>query len=104
MNGGLFECLDKTLGTKENPQYIRIDGFSDRDDNALKIPNILFWGSERVVDLSEDYGENKYSTSRVAGLVRIFDRYKFTVTENTPIDEEIALDPELLGKAFENLL
>ena len=104
MNGGLFECLDKTLGTKENPQYIRIDGFSDRDDNVLKIPNSLFWGPEKVVDLSEAYGEDKYSASRVAGLVRIFDRYKFTVAENTPLDEEVALDPELLGKAFENLL
>ncbi|WP_448539204.1 Eco57I restriction-modification methylase domain-containing protein [Schleiferia thermophila] len=30
--------------------------------------------------------------------------YKFTVAENTPIEEEIALDPELLGKVFENLL
>jgi adenine-specific DNA-methyltransferase len=104
MNGGLFECLDKTLGTKESPQYIRIDGFSDRDDNVLKIPNSLFWGPEKVVDLSEAYGEGRYSASRVAGLVRIFDRYKFTVTENTPLDEEIALDPELLGKVFENLL
>jgi hypothetical protein len=104
MNGGLFECLDDTLGTKENPKYIRIDGFSDRDDNALKIPNSLFWGPEQVVDLSEAYGENKYSSSRVAGLVRIFDHYKFTVAENTPLDEEVALDPELLGKVFENLL
>ena len=104
MNGGLFECLDKTLGTKENPQYIRIDGFSDRDDNALNVPNSLFWGAGRVVDLSESYGENKYSSSRVSGLVRIFDHYKFTVAENTPLDEEIALDPELLGKVFENLL
>jgi hypothetical protein len=104
MNGGLFECLDKTLGTKENPQYIRIDGFSDRDDNVLKIPNSLFWGPEKVVDLSAAYGEDKYSASGVAGLVRIFDHYKFTVTENTPLDEEIALDPELLGKVFENLL
>jgi len=104
MNGGLFECLDKTLGTKENPHYIRIDGFSDRDDNVLKIPNSLFWGPEKVVDLSEAYGEDKYSASRVAGLILIFNRYKFTVAENTPIDEEIALDPELLGKVFENLL
>jgi type I restriction-modification system DNA methylase subunit len=104
MNGGLFECLDKTLGTKENPHYIRIDGLSDRDDNVLKIPNSLFWGPEKVVDLSEAYGEDKYSASRVAGLILIFNRYKFTVAENTPIDEEIALDPELLGKVFENLL
>src|SRR5258705_4537307 len=32
------------------------------------------------------------------------DRYKFTIAENTPIEEEVALDPELLGKVFENLL
>lgn len=34
----------------------------------------------------------------------ILDRYKFTVAENTPIEEEVALDPELPGKVFENLL
>jgi hypothetical protein len=42
MNGGLFECLDKTLGTREKPEYVRIDGFSDRDDNSLKIPTGLW--------------------------------------------------------------
>ncbi len=104
MNGGLFECLDKTLGTKETPDYIRIDGFSDRDDNPLKIPNALFFGAERVVDLSEAYGDKKFKSAKVAGLIHILDRYKFTVAENTPIEEEVALDPELLGKVFENLL
>ena len=53
MNGGLFECLDKTLGTKENPQYIRIDGFSDRDDNVLKIPNSLSGGLRRLLTLAK---------------------------------------------------
>jgi len=38
------------------------------------------------------------------GLISILNRYKFTIVENTPIDQEIALDPELLGKVFENLL
>ena len=37
-------------------------------------------------------------------MVEILSRYKFTVEENTPLEEEIALDPELLGKVFENLL
>ena len=37
-------------------------------------------------------------------LFRSLHAYNFTVEENTPIDEEIALDPELLGKVFENLL
>jgi len=38
------------------------------------------------------------------GIVNIFNQYKFTVAENTPIEEDVALDPELLGKIFENLL
>jgi type I restriction-modification system DNA methylase subunit len=104
MNGGLFECLDKTLGTREKPDYIRIDGFSDRNDNSLKMPNELFFGPEREVDLSAAYGAARYRKARVCGLIHILDRYKFTVAENTPIEEEVALDPELLGKVFENLL
>ena len=38
------------------------------------------------------------------GLITLFNRYKFTVEENTPAEQEVALDPELLGKVFENLL
>ena len=104
LNGGLFECLDKTVGAKEKPEYIRIDGFSDRDDNPLAIPDFLFFGDEREVDLSAAYGETRFKHAKVRGLIHIFYRYKFTITENTPIEEEIALDPELAGKVFENLL
>ncbi|WP_377478668.1 MAG: TaqI-like C-terminal specificity domain-containing protein [Microcoleus anatoxicus] len=103
LNGGLFECLDKPDG--DNPkQIIRIDGFSERQDNRLNIPNCLFFSeSDRQIDLNDVYGtKNKRYTVR--GLINIFHSYKFTVTENTPIEEEIALDPELLGKVFENLL
>ena len=38
------------------------------------------------------------------GLINILDAYKFTIEENTPLEEDVALDPELLGKVFENLL
>lgn len=34
----------------------------------------------------------------------VFDRYNFTVEEESPDDKEIAVDPEMLGKVFENLL
>ncbi len=37
-------------------------------------------------------------------LVHILDRYKFTIAENTPLEEVVALDPEVLGRIFENLL
>ena len=104
LNGGLFECLDKREGTKESPKDIRIDGFSDRRDSQPIVPDFLFFGGEREVDLSADYGDPKFRRVPVRGLIHIFNRYNFTVEENTPIEQEVALDPELSGKVFENLL
>ena len=104
LNGGLFECLDKVLGEKTGPRYMRVDGYSRRPDSQPVVPDFLFFGPEHEVDLSADYGEAKYKRVKVRGLIHTFDRYKFTVTENTPIEEEIALDPELSGNVFENLL
>ena len=102
LNGGLFECLDQVYRTEENRPTIRIDGFSDHPNNPLSVPDYLFFGEERRVDLSDAYGESRYET--VCGLIHIFNRYNFTVTESTPLDQEVALDPELAGKVFENLL
>jgi hypothetical protein len=107
LNGGLFDCLDDKSGKKKN-NFI-LDGFSDNPKLACHLPNDLFFGPERTVDLSRDYGEENKRTARskrarVCGLIEILSRYKFTIEENTPLEEEIALDPELLGKVFENLL
>jgi hypothetical protein len=112
LNGGLFECLDKEIsptlakggeGGFSDKKIVRIDGFSDHPKNVLKVPDYLFFSSEQPVDLNEIYG-TKNKAYKVRGLIDILDSYKFTVDENTPIEEEIALDPELLGKVFENLL
>ena len=67
MNGGLFECLDKVKARKEKPEYVRIDGFSDRDDNALTVPNEIFFSDELEVDLSGAYGEARYRKAKVRG-------------------------------------
>jgi adenine-specific DNA-methyltransferase len=110
LNGGLFECLDYPHPTKKGPQggtvIVYEDGFSDRKDNPIHMPDFLFFGEERIDDLSGEhaYGEKKYKNEEVRGLIHILNRYKFTIVENTPIDQEIALDPELLGQVFENLL
>lgn len=102
LNGGLFECLD------DKYQNLYIDGFSDQmaKGEQLIVPDYLFFGIEEHVDLSREYGvSNKGSKeAAVKGLVNILKSYKFTITENTPIEEDVALDPELLGKVFENLL
>ncbi|MGH2566697.1 MAG: Eco57I restriction-modification methylase domain-containing protein, partial [Bacteroidota bacterium] len=36
-----------------------------------------------------------------AGLFDLFSRYNFTVNEDTPLDVEVAVNPEMLGKVFE---
>jgi len=38
------------------------------------------------------------------GILDVFDRYNFTVKEDEPLEKEVAIDPEMLGKVFENLL
>jgi adenine-specific DNA-methyltransferase len=107
MNGGLFECLDKPShglkGKKGGDVIAYEDGFSDRPDNELCVPDYIFFGTSEHADLSEDLG-SKSKNVEVKGLLNIFKSYKFTIIENTPIEEDIALDPELLGKVFENLL
>jgi adenine-specific DNA-methyltransferase len=102
LNGGLFECLDEVYRKAEGRPDHRIDGFSDHSKNPLRVPDELFFGEERKVDLTEAYGKRRYA--RVRGLIPILRRYNFTVTESTPLDQEVALDPELAGKVFENLL
>ena len=104
MNGGLFECLDKTHHDNQTDFTIYHDGFSDSTDNKLYVPDYVFFGSDQQVDLSDELGDKKQKNVTVRGLVKILKSYKFTVAENTPIEEDIALDPELLGRVFENLL
>ena len=102
LNGGLFECLDRIEEGTGKKLYL--DGFSRNAKKRPTIPNRLFFGSEHEEDLSGAYGDTKRKKEKVRGLLRILHAYKFTIVENTPVDQEIALDPELLGKVFENLL
>jgi hypothetical protein len=118
LNGGLFECLDREVGERDfqrNPELrelahkegngwvLRVDGFSRRKEAQPRVPNKLFLGGEENIDLNVELGASR-KPRNVLGLLDLFSRYKFTVDENTPLEEEVALDPELLGKVFENLL
>ncbi|MCK4236375.1 MAG: Eco57I restriction-modification methylase domain-containing protein, partial [Candidatus Krumholzibacteria bacterium] len=88
----------------DSGKVIYVDGFTRNPRKQPKVPNFLFFSEEQTLDLSDAYGDKKKKKEKVRGLIDLLDSYKFTVTENTPIEEEIALDPELLGKVFENLL
>ena len=93
LNGGLFECLDKTKTLDGVNKAYYYDGFSRNTSKFTDgryryravVPNILFFEPEK-------------------GLFSILNRYNFTIEENTPEEQQVALDPELLGKVFENLL
>ncbi|OGF61610.1 MAG: hypothetical protein A2Y62_16150 [Candidatus Fischerbacteria bacterium RBG_13_37_8] len=99
LNGGLFDCLDKG---DEKGKVIYVDGFSRNLTKQSSIPDYLFFQQEvERVDLSQ---YQLGSSRTVRGLIEILNSYSFTIDENTPVDQEIALDPELLGKVFENLL
>jgi len=106
LNGGLFDCLDYRVDEEGKNTEIRVDGFSDSRIEAKRafVPNVLFFGKEQTADLHEAFNDDKKTEVEVDGLFTILENFKFTVTENTPIEEEIALDPELLGRIFENLL
>ena len=45
-----------------------------------------------------------FSNENKDGILDVFDIYNFTVKEDEPLEKEVAIDPEMLGKVFENLL
>ena len=77
LNGGLFEPLG-------NYDWRKAD---------IILPNKLFTNTERTDE--GDIG---------TGVLDVFDRYNFTVNEAEPLEKEVAIDPEMLGKVFENLI
>lgn len=76
LNGGLFEPLE---------------GY-DWEFAKFAIPNDIFSNIEEKGEREAD------------GILDIFDRYNFTMNEDEPLEREVAVDPEMLGKIFENLL
>jgi hypothetical protein len=77
LNGGLFEP---------------IAGY-DWENTEINLPNSLFTNGERSPQ--GDQG---------TGILDVFDRYNFTVNEAEPLEKEVAIDPEMLGKVFEKLI
>jgi hypothetical protein len=77
LNGGLFDPIN-------NYDWVHTD---------IIIPDDLF--SNNIETKEGDIG---------TGILDVFDRYNFTVKEDEPLEKEVAVDPEMLGKVFENLL
>lgn len=75
LNGGLFEQMDNY----------------DWQHSDFCIPNALFSNAAEKGQEAD-------------GILDTFDRYNFTMAEDEPMEREVAIDPEMLGKVFENLL
>ncbi len=76
LNGGLFDPIN-------NFDWVNVD---------ILLPNELFSNKNKTKE--GDIGD---------GILDVFDRYNFTVNEEEPLEKEVALDPELLGKIYEKL-
>jgi len=85
-----FETLNKRReddGSRWGPIPYLNGGLFDREyDFILHLPNDLF------------------DPHSATGILGFFNNYNFTVTEDTPIEQEVAVDPEMLGKVFENMM
>jgi hypothetical protein len=74
LNGGLFDPIKEY-------DWIHTD---------ILLPNELF-------------SNRKSESDEGSGILDIFDLYNFTVKEDEPLEQEVAIDPEMLGKTFEKL-
>ena len=52
----------------------------------------------------EDEPESRFPADYFKRMFQFFSEYNFTIDENDPNDAEVGVDPEMLGKIFENLL
>jgi tRNA1(Val) A37 N6-methylase TrmN6 len=106
LNGGLFECQDYKIKEGEKETTIRVDCFSDnpKNETRLKVSNDIFFANPSKEPWLNDIFGTKNKEYHVQGIFKILNNYKFTIQENTPLEQEIALEPDLLGIVFENLL
>lgn len=100
-----YEALaDERKGQKDPGFYARFDcrlpflngGLFEADydwrNETIAIPDHFF------------HNEDKTKSDTGTGILDVFDRYNFTIKEDEPLDKEVAVDPEMLGKVFENML
>jgi hypothetical protein len=78
LNGGLFDAY-------HDYAWAEVD---------IELPNEIF----------SKQGKSLFAGVDGVGILDVFDRYNFTVAEDEPLEREVAIDPEMLGKVFERLL
>jgi len=95
-NNYLTPLFYDTLNSKRKNDIAKIDG-----EIEVKIP-YLNGGLFQIEN--EDYRLLDLPKELFQGLFDFFAKYNFTIYEDDPNDHTVAVDPEMLGHIFENLL
>lgn len=97
-----FEVLNTPVEKRTSAALLQIEDF------AKSIP-FLNGGLFEPDDDDKYQGTASYGVIEIADswfhdLFELLEMYNFTINENTPVDVELSIDPEMLGRIFENLL
>ena len=95
---GFLEPLFNDLNTNRQSNN---DLASPKVGNGIKIP-FLNGGLFQLDE--EDCSNIRLPQHLLGDVLDFFERYNFTIDENDPNDAQIGVDPEMLGRVFENLL
>lgn len=82
---------------------------TERDNDVFtrfncKIPFLNGGLFEPINDYNWGETDIRIDNHLIGDVFKTFDQYNFTVREDEPLEKEVAVDPEMLGKVFENLL
>lgn len=109
---GSYESEESDNGFYESRlRLLFFDGLNkvkeDRDEDSIsKIDDVPFFngGLFYESDLDRRVGVDVPDDAVLPLMMEVFDRFNFTVMESTEFDVEVAVDPEMLGKVFEELV
>ena len=77
--------------------------FSQEIKEALSMAPFLNGGLFKENELDKEY-KFTISDKRFEQVLKFLERYNFTITEDSPLDKEVAVDPEMIGKVYESLV
>ena len=96
LNVLFFEAFNKKFhgGHRHFPDQIR---------EALALAPYLNGGlfTENPLDGKHDF---QISDQHFNGIFDFLENYNFTIAEDSPLDQEVAVDPEMIGKVYESLV
>lgn len=110
---------DEVSGDQESFFYYRevLEPLFFETMNTRRPDNITQWSGIRIPYLNGGLFDNSrdpqgpivlpdslFDPLSSEGLLAFFNRYNFTIADDTPLEQDVAVDPEMLGKVFENML